>query len=74
MILAAHADRGVLREERPRLLDPRLADVDLSREHERLRARPRRREPAGDEELIGADLHVDLRHQTIVTALPPSHC
>ena len=60
MVLGAEHDRGVVGEQRARLVDARFADVDLAREHERLRASACRHEAARDEELIGPDLHVSM--------------
>ena len=60
---AAHLDRSVVRHERAGLVDAVPADEDLSREHEGLRARPRRREPAGHEQVVEAL----LRHRRVTS-------
>ena len=56
VVRRAHLDRGVLVDERAGLVDARSADEHLAGEDDGLRARPRRREAARDEELVDAHL------------------
>src|SRR5262249_42830732 len=60
VVFSTYPDRRVFREKRTGLVDPHLADVDLARQNERLRARSRGRELTRDEELIRSHLQAGL--------------
>ena len=59
MVLPAHLERRVIGQADARFVDAALAGEHLARHDQRLRARPRFRQAAIDQQLVGPMLHAE---------------